>query len=315
MLVDSVGLIEHLGIDYHPSGKNVASNDINICCPFCGEDGYHLGVNKDNGQINCWVCGFDYQDRYPSLITLVMTLNDCSFLDAKSIVDEFKLDDFGDLDDNKNRLVERKNILMPKECEDFFKTKHKRWASKALDYLHSRGFDESTVRKYKLKFCIHGKYKYRIMIPITFLGKVVNFTGRDFTNRGVNRYKHCKNDFSAMRQKSLLYGLDNFIDCGKSHIRIFEGPTDVWRIGDTAVGLMRNRISDRQLSILSVLGLESASVILDFGSYSKAVAIAEELSVFVRRVKAVELVGKKDVADMSADEVFNLESTFDWMVF
>ena len=91
------------------------------------------------------------------------------------------------------------------------------------------------------------------------------------------------------------------------HARLVEGATDVWRCGDSALALLTNKMSPRQRNLLIGLRLKSLSIMLDPGSYHKALAIAEELSPFIETIKCVELTGSKDVADRRYDELLNLE--------
>ena len=180
------------------------------------------------------------------------------------------------------------------------------WKKKALKYLSDRGFGYDTIKEYNLRYCIYGPFRYRIIIPFYNEGKLVNYTGRSFINKPeVNRYKHCHVDHSVMEQKDILYGKDSFE--GK-HLRVVEGPTDRWRLGNTSVSVSGNKITRAQRSLIMGLNVKSLSIIFDPGSYGKALSAAENFAPFIDEIKVLELKGRKDVADMSLDEIVNLES-------
>lgn len=43
-------------VPYRVKGANTGRNHVNICCPFCQEDRFHLGVQKDEFWFRCFVC-------------------------------------------------------------------------------------------------------------------------------------------------------------------------------------------------------------------------------------------------------------------
>lgn len=45
------------GVPTKDRGDNVGANFVNICCPFCGELRYHLGINLKEHWFKCLMCG------------------------------------------------------------------------------------------------------------------------------------------------------------------------------------------------------------------------------------------------------------------
>jgi len=54
---DIISILQALGIPYRERGKNVGREHVNICCPLCGEQRYHLGFHRTDGWWKCFVCG------------------------------------------------------------------------------------------------------------------------------------------------------------------------------------------------------------------------------------------------------------------
>lgn len=56
-MAELTAYLNKAGISYKERGTNVARDNINICCVFCGESRYHLGIQRDKLWGRCWVCG------------------------------------------------------------------------------------------------------------------------------------------------------------------------------------------------------------------------------------------------------------------
>ena len=52
-----ISALKRRGIAIRESGKNVGSSMVNICCPFCEEERFHLGIHEKKLWFNCFVCG------------------------------------------------------------------------------------------------------------------------------------------------------------------------------------------------------------------------------------------------------------------
>ncbi len=300
-MIDVVSFLDFRNIDFKPYGKNVSLNDVNIDCPYCGAD-KHLAIHKESGLMNCWVCNFEGLERRPTFLDLVQELESCTFTDAKNLLEDF-IDDFVEAEEMFT-YRKRKKIFLPEEADDFFNPKSIRHRNIALKYLSSRGFDDKIIKKYKLQFCSKGKFAFRIIIPVYFKNELVTFLGRDYLNRKeVSRYENCSIEESLQRPKELFYGWDFFKG---DHLRLVEGVTDKWRIGDTSLAVLRSKISSEQKTLILNLKLKSISIMFDGDAYSKAYQIGEDLSPFISKVKVLDM-GQKDVADRTYEKILRME--------
>jgi hypothetical protein len=190
--------------------------------------------------------------------------------------------------------------------------------SAAMRYLFNRNYDSNHIHDYHLKFCPLGTYSNRIIIPVFFEGRLVSYTGRDYTGNANLRYRNCPLNKSILSPKKVLYNWDNFVEymkySGKKHVRLVEGPTDVWRIGRTSLGMMTNKLYTKQMSLLASLRLDSISLIFDPGSYGKGIRYSEELSPLVPSIKVVQLVDR-DPSQMTEAEIFAIEENTPTVAF
>jgi DNA primase len=171
------------------------------------------------------------------------------------------------------------------------------------------------VEKYHLSFCTDGVYGYRIIVPIYFMGKLVSYLGRDFTDQQEPRYKNCKSYEALVRNKELLYGFDDFYLKPKRHAYLVEGCTDVWRIGDGAMATLTNKLHPIQRKLLVELNLDSLTIAFDPGSYSRGLEAAEDLSPFISKIKVLDFDDGKDVADHTLEGILAIEENTRYSVF
>lgn len=292
-MIDVIACLDAIGVDMKRSGKNVARNDVNIDCPWCGAD-KHLAIHRQTGLLNCWVCNLEGHDKYPSFVNLIMELESVTYIVAVELINQHMTDE----EAATELWVRPRRTKLPDGAQHFDYPQNEAARDIAYSYLYNRGFRKRQIRQYKLLFTpleTGDDYFGRIIIPIFDQGVLASWTGRDYTGRSPLRYNNCKVENSIMRVKELLYGIDDFK--GK-HCRLVEGPFDAMTIGSTALCVFRAKISREQRKRLLSLGLDSISLIFDYGDgVANAIKIAEDLSPFVPKIKVVEL-GAKDVAEL-----------------
>ena len=105
-------------------------------------------------------------------------------------------------------------------------------------YLESRRFDaERLEREWGLMgtgpvaLLDNRDYKWRIIAPVRWEGRVVTFQGRSISDKADPRYKACPKDRELILHQDILYGKET--EWGEVGICV-EGITDVWRFGLSA---------------------------------------------------------------------------------
>jgi len=237
---------------------------LNIDCPFCtGNPGFHLGFNTDGDFWNCWRCGWH---NNVEVIREVLGLNwDAAKKLALSYGARPQHKSDTPAEDGRPRIATPPPGIGPMQKQ------HK-------DYLHKRGFNAEALEEewQLLGTGPIGAYKFRIIAPIIYRGRMVSYQGRDITDRSTLKYKACAKPNEAIDHKHVLYGIDKAV--GHSVV-VVEGITDVWRLGPGAVATFGVQWHWRQLSLLTHFA--RAFIMYDFGedeSYRQAKALAFNLA-------------------------------------
>lgn len=303
---DIIQYFEDNEIEYWTKGKNVHKGWVNVTCPFCGDHSYsgnnHCGIHLEAKTVNCWLCG-----PKGFVVNLIAELEECSFAQANTIIAKYPNDDIffekSYKDIEKGEKIDSRlclDSILPKESTNQFPKMH-------LDYLKSRNFDpDIIIPKYKLKACHNiGSYKFRIIIPIIQNRKIVNFTSRDVTGESGIRYKACPEENAIAPMTQCLYNIDNVR--GRS-ILVMEGATDVWRIGNGAVGILRTGFSNAQIELILRKNIDKAFVMFDseLQAIRRAKQLVGQLSVHINHVQMIEL-SSGDPGDSTEAEVNHLK--------
>jgi DNA primase len=169
-----MNLIEALeahGIEfkYHTSREN----ELYINCPFCIERGetpdrrFRFGVNYVTGQAHCFNCGKKFRD--------------VEYL-KKALKDKL---DTGEWELSQETIKkERLKTPVVKLPEDFIALsevgKRTHWDNVALNYLHKRGVTWPQIQQKNIGYSMVGDFRYRIVIPVYYQGKLEGIVARAF---------------------------------------------------------------------------------------------------------------------------------------
>lgn len=299
-MIDPVPYLESRNIEPHlPGEKNVTRGWVNVRCPFpdCDDPSWHCGINLESGMFNCYVCG-----RKGHVTRLIARIDDCSRDRARAVFAAME-----GSDPSEDRRTEpdpyegkAKKCVLPTEATEDFPKIH-------LSYLKDRGFDpEFLISRYGLRACANvGRYKFRIVVPYLLDGRLVTFSSRDVTGRSPIRYKDCPPELSVIPTKETVYNIDRV----KDRVLIVEGPFDVMRIGDGAVGTSTDNYGPRQVAMLNGLvrrGVRYGFVMFDAGKSARerAERLAGELA--FEHVEALGLSSPSDPGEMDEGEVGHL---------
>lgn len=281
---DVIAYLEDKSISYNAQGKNVSAEWIGTRCVFCNDHSNHLGIHVQSGMINCWKCG-----TKGSAIRLVCEIESCSKHSAYKILSNYKKysNDFISTETNST------TIKIPNEIVTIPRKIHKK-------YLEKRNFDpDFVIGKYKLMFgATFGKYRHRIIIPFFLNREMITLTARSIKENVELKYMHLSKRQSVFSPKNVLYNIDSVTDT----CIIVEGPTDVWRIGDSCVATMGVEYTTNQLLLLS--GLKKVFILYDSDATENAYKLASSI-VGVNHVEVIEL-DKGDPAELSENDVIHL---------
>jgi len=227
-------LLQDYNIPTSTGGKNWQQGWIQTNCCFCSDSGFHLGFNIKGNYCNCWKCGSHQIEN------AIMQLLGIKWYEAKELLKQYSGADTGTVAIKKKASA--KEIELPAGCH-IIQQRHKQ-------YLFKRNFNHyKIVSEWGIMGTGPiGPYKFRIIIPIYFDGKLVSYQGRDITGKSDLRYKACETEKEVIHHKHIVYGID--------HVKnrkavIVEGVFDVWRLGYGAVSTFGTEVTNEQVLLLA----------------------------------------------------------------
>lgn len=305
---DFRAFLENNGIEYIDHGPQVTRGNIGIQCPFCGDadPSYHMGINVTTNYWNCWRNSYH---RGKSPARLVAKLLGCTVLRAKTIVSEESTTDVSAFDEMYLRLnqppKEKEKPPEPPTRLNFVngmrKVSRRGYGELFYKYIRDRGFTKSqtdwVIKEHKLKYSLTGTWRWRLIIPIYFNGKLVNWTGRSIRKDATVRYlslstapsEDSPSDMpqAVMSVKHCLFNFDSIYRTGGRRLYVMEGPFDAIKF-DTQLRLFDIRatclfgtsLSLEQRYLLFELAeqFDDVVVVVDPESEHIAIQIASDLA-------------------------------------
>lgn len=269
---------------------------MNTECPFCsGNPGLHLSWNIEDEFFLCWRCG-----SHPPVKTLSALLN----VSTKEVYNIIK--NYGVVRSYVKKQTKGKlEFVLPSGITDL-KERHRK-------YLKGREFSPDRLEKLwniqgtgPLSFLNdNGKeidYRFRIFIPIYWNGEVVSFDTRDITGLSEAKYKACPVNREIKERKKILYGNQEAWDTTGI---IVEGPTDVWRLGESAAATCGISYTQEQVREIARI-FKKVAVVFDDDpqAVKQAIKLVKELQ--FRNVDAYHVKIKGDPGGMGSHKANKL---------
>ncbi len=180
--VDWRALFSALSVPWIDRGANCSRDNINICCPYCGDDsGYHMRVSESYEIYNCWR---DKRHGGTNFIFLLYELGN-SRAEALALLNEYR--------------TRRTPIAKPVtdtskhagEWQSFLSLANAPAGSAQISYLKARGFPDPyrLAARYDLRYAPAGAWAMRVLFPLTTGGEVCSWTGRRVKEHFEPRYR------------------------------------------------------------------------------------------------------------------------------
>jgi len=298
-------------IGYKTSGKNVSKGEYSICCPFCGEAKFHCGINPSKGLFHCWKCG-----EKGNLVKIVAKIKNVSFIESKEIIRPTS--ELRQVLEERSKIIEEpiviqnKDFKLPLHTYRFRKDKTDLWQETAFLFLRQKyGLTWNDVEQADLRYCVYGKWKNSIIIPVYKDKKLINFLGRCWDKNSKVRYNICPNEKAVLNIHKTLYNIDS-IKIGQDLLVLVEGVFDCLKVGlNIAVASFGTEVSQEQRNLL--IGLKPKKLIIladndlnNPNTIKKAQKLCDYLSPF-SIIKCIKVPFKgKDPADLDKEELANL---------
>jgi DNA primase len=222
-----MNLIEALdsrGIPWKKSGKQ---NNIWLCCPFCTDTRFRLGVDVAEGHGHCFNC--EWKRRRTAITELKNKLSLGEWV-VKEKVSAKRMAPI--------RLPEDYRLVTKGGKGDY-------WQVRAYRYLQKRGVTHEQIKRYKIGVTETGPYAYRIIIPVYVEGKLEGIVCRALKDSMEPKYKN------SMGEKGVFGEVT-----GAKSVILVEGVFDALAC-DRAVGdlhdcraVLGHSLTGRQLDML-----------------------------------------------------------------
>lgn len=227
-------------------------------CPFHGEKTPSFNVYTENGSFYCFGCGAG-----GDVITFIMRIENLDYVDAVKYLAQragMELPE-NSYDDSLSRLRNRVFEANRTAARFYFDALYSQTGRAGLDYFHSRGLSDRTIRRFGLGFAdddwtslckymrskgfkdselvaanlavqrkngngIYDRFTNRVMFPIIDLrGNVIAFGGRIMTDEKP-KYLNTS-DTPVFKKSANLFSLNNAKNSGTRTLILCEGYMDV----------------------------------------------------------------------------------------
>jgi len=275
------------------------SEQLQVNCPRCQEreglshpDGkFNLEINTAKRVFRCWKCEDPHFSG--SLGRLIRTFGGYADYELyKSYAGTFH--DYSDDEDEKEYEV----VQLPPEMIYFSQMDAKNPNHfEAYNYLiNDRKLTRDTILKYRLGFCLTGKYAKRIVVPSFDIdGEINYFVARNYDTRLKKKFPYL-NPYADKDKIIFNEGLVNW----DSTVYLIEGAFDMFSVPNS-IPLLGKTLSSTLFYKLKELRPEVV-IILDPDAYKKSIELFYTISsIYVdceEKVKIVKLPTTEDIDEL-----------------
>lgn len=264
---------------------------LGVCCPFCSDSGFHLGINIEAKTISCFKCGTT------GTILKYLTEELRSFTKALEAVKKIIPRELISFRETAVRESRVSKVELPKGAKQGLGNRH-------MEYLrYGRKYPILDPKKLADEYNLHstgpvGRYPNRIIVPVVRNHRLVTYTTISIADEAEERYKHLPETESIISIKDYLYNFHTV----KKVVFVVEGLFDCWRLGETAVPTFGTKVTDAQIRLLATI----PNVILlfdgDEAGYQACIDVSEKLAAFTN-VYQISMPAGRDPDGLTPHEV------------
>lgn len=321
------------GLSYTERGHG-AGGQVGMQCPFCGSGStIAMSVSLAGKGWHCWR---DASHRGRSPVRLIEALLKCTRARAMEIAGETRTPMPTDPLAYAAQLMGIGAAPAPRaDCPvmpDGFRSFNDRRVSGRPYWSYmkfKRKFTDAQIadmdERFGLRYGVDGPYRGRVIIPITFEGQLVTWTGRAISDAVELRYKTLSYDADVAQREGLIpalgpindyiYAYDYLTTVDADTILLTEGPFDALktimlgeRDGIVATCFFTMQPTPAQIGLLNTLlpRFRRRALLLDVGTFAKSLRVQAELNMV--DVTALELREAKDPGEMTYQQLMRVTS-------
>lgn len=286
------------------AGIDVTQRDIEVGgeCPYCHWKRQSFYLNTEKGVFKCHYCGeHGWGVQVVADVLRISTAEAIDrIIDLRASVYE---DDPYEADEVELAEPEPEPppvIEIPAEFHVLANNKSI-VARPYMKYALTR-MTEDQIERYGVGYCATGRYAERIVVPVTYTGRLVTFVAR-----AIRRDSWKKVDTPPdNEQYSYLFNLERV--WGRKRIIITEGVFDALALDDQAVATFGKKVTDTQTILLLNAGCTELVIAWDADAQMDIWNAYLRLSQRFDRVVAIELPEGEDPASLGREEMLRLAS-------
>jgi hypothetical protein len=292
-------IIEHIFGDVKGLG---AIEQIQVNCPRCSESNYgepdgkfNMDINTEKRVFRCWRCDPKFSGSIKRLIKLYGTTDDLEMYE--SLADSYNYTEYDG--DYEYEEIEEILVQLPKEMI-YFKDMdvHNMEHFEAYNYIvNERKINREIILKYKLGFCIDGKYNKRIIIPSYDIDNKINyFVARNYDT--ANKKKKPYENPKANKNQIIFNAKNINYD---STVYLCEGVFEMLSFPVNTVPMLGKTIGTALFMKLKELKPDVV-ILLDPDAYKNAIELFYQINcIYVgceERVRIVKLPNNDDLDEL-----------------
>ncbi len=308
MRFDVEGFVYKHFFDITSTTNDKGEPEVRVDCFYKGCSGKKMYINLVTGKCQCFKCGY----RQSSLFGLIKDLTGLEDKDVVKVLKEGRVEgaslSFIDFKSKVHSALYRidpvkRSCKLPDEYIPIAGN-GSHAVARAKEWLLSRGLSEEDISGYKIGYCVSGRYKKRVILPVFMEEELVYFNARWVGDPAPWVQKVLNPDKSGGDFRGKSEVLIN-IDQAKQYtsLVLVEGLFDQIIVGPNASALMGKFLSENQLIQILLSDFDEVVVMLDPDATEDCVKLSQKLAPYIL-TKTVLLPGGKqgkDPADLGRE--------------
>jgi DNA primase len=287
-----------------------SKGQVSFDCPTCSGlkglqyDGKgNLEVNYDMGVYNCWSCAETHGTK-GRIYNLFKEFANSEQL-KRFIAGKFVFT--GDFYESVKDFTPKETLKLPEEYFTLIGKQKYSDFKPALNYLYNRGITDEIIDKYKIGFCLTGKYQNRIVIPSYDKDDNLNY----FITRSISKYTKKFKYLNPDADKTQIIFNEKLIDWDKP-VFLVEGAFD-HIVTPNSIPLLGKKLYDKLFELIYFNARSYVIIVLDPDAYDDAVKIFNKLNAGRLRKKILLNLMPKEHDVSSFNENFGQEELKKWL--
>ena len=268
------------------------TNQLLFKCPSCDHHKKKLSINIEKGLFKCWVCDWSGRNLYKILRRYGTYHQKQTWrrFDQQTDINHFAEKLFG-----IEESTTQQKINLPSGFVSLANLNLPSTASRAINYLESRGTTKKDILKWKIGYCSEGEYSSRIVIPSFDLDGDVNYyVGRTYANSWP-KYTNPK------ISKNIIFN-HLYLDFDEDVVLV-EGVFDAIKAGHNSVPLLGSTITESSNLFKEIAKNDTPVYLaLDSDARKKANKLIKLFLKYDIETYDVDISPYNDVGDMSKRE-------------